>query len=139
MKRKTFITKGKGHSTTSSILIGIGVSLVLSLLLSLLLTSLTVNGSITEDNGNLLVSAVRGLSVLIGSLIGAGIEKGKYIPVIGITSLGYLLVIMGVGILFYDGGFHGFGSGVISVLIGACVACILKIVRWSRPNRASKY
>ena len=139
MKQKKYAVTGRGHGLGTNLLFGVGASLIVSLLLSLLLTSITINGSITEDHAGKFVFAARAVSVLIGGLVSAGMEKGKYIPVIGMTALGYLLVVMGVGILFFDGGFREFGTGLISVVIGGCLACVIKLVRWSKPNRAAKY
>ncbi len=134
MKRNKHLGAVVNRSAATSIGIGVGGAVAVSALLSMGLSSLVINGAIQETTTSRYIFAIRALSVLIGGLLGAGIAKGKYLPVIGLTTLGYLIVLLGVGIAMYDGSFQNFGAGIVSVLAGGIIACILKL----KPQRKSK-
>ena len=138
MKRKIFVNQKNSAPITSCVCVGTAVSVVLSVILSLLVTSLTLKGSIGEDKVNFYVWLTRLLSVLLGSLIASGMSKKIGIPIIGAVSACYLLILLSVGILFYDGGVHRFGSGFISVLVGGLAASAIRLIPQNRAKYVTK-
>lgn len=137
--RKLRATPKGGCSTIVSISAGIIAALIISTLLSAGLTSLTVNGKVKEEITGIYIFIIRALSVLIGSLLGTGLEKGKYLPVISAVTLGYLLVLLGFGITVYNGSFQNFGGGIVSILSGSVIACLIKLKPQKRQKHAVRY
>lgn len=129
-------TAARGNrSMLTGIAIGIAAALVIAFLLTVGLTSLLIRGKLVENVTGILVFAIRTISVLIGGLIGSSHSKGKYLQVISSTTLGCLIVLLGLGMIIYDGTFHHFGMGILSVFVGGVIACLIKL----RPKRAGKH
>lgn len=132
---KRTVNQSPSRSMVRSAEMGLAAALSVSALLTLLLTSLIINGRLGEENGNALVFVIRILSVFVGGLIGASLAQGKYLPVISLVSLGYLIMNIALGIALYDGSFRNFIGGVMSVLIGGATACLIKLIEPKRQNR----
>ena len=139
MKQLLRAKTSSGQSTTSAIVIGLAVTLVVSILLSAGLTSLIINENLSENAIRISVIVIRTISVLLGGLVGSSLSKGKYLPVIGIIMLIYAIVLIGFGIIFYDGSFQNFGFGMLSMIIGGALACIIKLKPLRKPRRTVKY
>lgn len=139
MKQLSRAKISSGQSTTSAIAIGLAVTLVVSILLSAGLTSLVINGNLNENSVRISVFVIRTISVLLGGLVGASLSKGKYLPIVGIIALIYAIVLIGFGIIFYDGSFQNFGFGMLSMIIGGALACIIKLKPLRKPRRTVKY
>ena len=130
--------RAAGGTVTAGVVIGIMSALVISLLVSLALTSFAINGSISEDSIGIYIFAIRMISTLLGGLIGTGITKGRYIPVIGLITGGILVVLLGWGIVFCDGQFQNVGSGALSVLIGCVAVVLLKLSPTKKRGRVAR-
>ena len=115
--------------------VGIGtlVSLIISVLLSVVLTSLIGKGSLNE-NQLLDVFLIRMIAVLIGGILGAEISNQKPLPVIGVISAAYLLVLLAIGILLFNGTIRNFGISTLSVFAGMICALVIKL----KPQRIRK-
>lgn len=131
-KMKT--TARGNHSVTLSIVIGIVAALVVTFLLTGGLTSLLISGKLSEKTTGIPVFAIRMISVLLGGLIGSGYSKGRYLQVIALIALGYMVALLGLGMIVYNGIFHNLGIGILSVFVGGVIACLMKL----KPKRAGK-
>lgn len=132
-KMKT--TARGNHSVTLSIVIGIVAALVVTFLLTGGLTSLLISGKLGESVTGILIFAIRTISVLLGGLIGSGYSNGRYLQVIALITLGYMVALLGLGMIVYNGTFHNLGMGILSVFVGSLIACLVKI----KPKRAGKH
>lgn len=126
MKLPTVNAYGKAFSR--GITIGTVVAAAISFVLSMVLTSLITKGGISESSPGVYIFIIRSLSVLAGCLLATWIVKEKNLQIIGIVSCLYLLILLGVGIIMYDGSFHNFGLGLLSVILGGGIACIIKLI-----------
>ena len=137
MKRNKLKAPKVGQSLTSSLIVGVIAASLLSVLLTALLSSFVLNGRVSEGSADVIIFLIRAVSLLAGILIAAAIYKQKYLPLVGFTALGYLLALLGTGIVFFDGSFKQFLSGVASVLVGG----ILSLLILTRPKsrRSIKY
>lgn len=135
MKRMVYKPKNISKSMTTGVCIGIGIALLISALLTTGLTSLIINENTGENGCGIFIFTIRAVSILIGGIIATVIYQEKYLPVIGITALGYLVILLGIGIVVYDGSFQHFGSGIISVLTGSLLAWAIRL----KPKTKSKY
>ena len=135
MKRMAYKPKKISRSMATGVSVGIGIALLISVLLTSGLTSLVINGNTSENGSEVFVFAIRTLSIFLGGIIATGIYQEKNLPVIGFTAMGYLVVLLGLGIVLYDGSFQHFGSGILSVLVGGLLSCAIKM----KPKAKSKY
>ena len=113
---------------------GVAVSIITSIVLMLLLTNLVNEQNVNERTAELLLFMIRMISVLVGAVIGMKLTAGKGLLIIGTVLVGYMLFLLSVGIIAYDGAFQRMGSGLLSVLIGAAVSCVIAL----KPQRKSK-
>ncbi len=108
-------------------IIGIAVAVIISVVLTALTAHFVLNEKVGESSVSLILFVVRFLSAGIGGLVGTSLSKEKLLPVIGVITGGYLLVLLATGIIFFDGSFHQFGSGLISVLSGGAGAGAIRL------------
>jgi len=111
--------------------VGIVTGVGISIILTAALTSLVLNGRIGNNGEVVALFVIRGLSMLIGGLLGGMIAKEKYLQIVGIITLGYLVTLVGIGIVFFDGSFRNLLDGVISVLLGSVTSFLIL----QRPKR----
>ncbi len=138
MKPKTKIASSKNKSIAFGASIGIGIAMILSVMLSAGATSLVMKGSIQESAFSIFAFFVRAIAILVGALIGTQLIKEKCLLTIGIIALGYLILLLALGIVVYDGSFRGFGMGVISVITGGAIGCIVRLKSQNRSRRVGK-
>ena len=136
MKLKHY--KGAAASWVKGAIIGIAAATLVSIVLTLLAANLVLNGKVGESGNGWIVFLTRILSVVLGGLIGTSLSKEKMLPTISVIAVGYLLVLLAVGIVFFNGSFHKFGSGLLSVLIGGAIVCLLKLTQQKNKNKAIK-
>lgn len=114
--------------------IGTIIATAISVGLTALLANLVLKGSVEESGTGWYVFGIRLLSVAVGSLVGTGLADEKILPVIGVVSGGYLVALLALGIVFFDGSFRQFGLGLLSVLIGGGLACAVRLM----PRKSNK-
>ena len=138
MVRKTHFPITANHTIKSGAFIGIISSLAVSLIFITIVASLVTKGSIPEDFSSWTTHIVQAIAGLTGVLIGTGLTKEKYFATSGIIVGGYLFLLIGLGIALYDGSFQNFGVGIISVLIGGTVGCLIRLKSQKKTTRARK-
>lgn len=139
MKRKKLQSSGAHRSNITVILAGMIVSLLFSLLLSVLVATFVLNGSLREETVQPITFGIRMISVFAGTLIGGIVFKEKSLLQVVFTAVGYLLVLFGMGIVFYDGEVRNFLSGGISVLLGAVLSLVVLERTKNRRHKLSKF
>lgn len=139
MKRNLQMLKLGGQAIGISIAAGAAIAVVITVLMSIGLTSLVINGQIAESDTAFIVFIIRAVSVMIGGMIASALSKEKILITIGITAIGYLLIVVALGIIFYDGLFQNFVSGMISVAVGAVCACVLRLKTPRKKKHSVKY
>lgn len=132
---KQHIIAKRSCSLTKSAFIGILCAILVSALLTAGLAGLTINGNLNETMSKAGVFLTRAVSVLLGALLGTGLGKSKYLQIIGIVVLGYLLLLIGIGIIMFDGSFQKFVLGVISVMTGGAAACLIRL----KPQKTRRH
>lgn len=125
MKRNKLTISKAGRSHTSVIITGVIIASLISVLLTALVTNFILNGHLREKNTTAIIFVIRTISLLIGALIGASLLKQNYLKIVGLITAGYLIIMIGTGIVFFDESFKNFLLGVASVLIGGIAALII--------------
>lgn len=138
MKRNKLQSSVTGRSLTSGIVVGIVAASLLSVLLTALLTNIVLSNNLRENSIDAIVFLIRAISLLVGVLFGAMVSKKKHLQLVGFAALGYLLMLIGTGIVFYDGNFKHFLSGVASVLLGGIAALAIIQRPKGRSHRGRK-
>ncbi len=130
--KKSYLSAGK-KSMLFCIGMGLVTALSISAVLTIGLTSLIQNGKLNE-NGMAGVFIIRVIATLAGGLLAAGLSDKKFLPVIGAVSAGYLVFLLGIGIVWFDGSFHKLWQGILSVGIGTAIACLTRL----KPQRTRR-
>ena len=139
MKKRAHIASSAKVTEVPAIIIGIIAALIISVLLSAGVTSLIINGTISESAAVPYIFMIRTVAAGIGCLIGVILIKGKYLLIAGMIALGYLAVLVGMGIILFDGSFDNCLSGAFSVLLGAVFACLIVLKPLKKPRHAMRY
>ena len=124
MKKSRIASKNK--SIIACIGIGLATSILISLILTIVTASLIQKGSITESE-KISVFLVRLVSVMVGSLVGTGLQGKKALPVIGVISGCYYICLLIVGLLVLNGSLISPWQGLLSTTVGGAVACVIKL------------
>ena len=132
---KTIDRKGTLPGWVRGAIIGFVVSVVISVVATALFANLALNGKLEDRLAGTVVFIVRLISVAGGGLIGTGVSKEKNLTVVGCVSGAYLLTLLAVGIVLYDGSFNNFGSGLLSVLLGGVVAALIRL----KPQKSNTH
>ncbi len=128
---KVTIGKKQLSSSAGAIVLGVGSSMLITLLLTAGLAALIIGGKLQETTSGVVVAVIRTIAVFFGALITTGIKRDKVLQNTGIVTGAYILIILGLGIILYDGSFYSFGLGLLSVLIGSVAAYLIRI----KPNK----
>ena len=104
MKIKSVIKKGE-RSMASGVAIGVLLSVVISLLLAMGTAGLITKEKLSEGGVHYFALIITLISGMVGGLVAGKVVGSEYAVVTGLTGLAYLLVLISVGILFFDGGF----------------------------------
>ena len=125
MKRNKLKMSGIKQSNASAIFTGVILATLLSLLLTALMANFVLNGHLSEKHISAISFVIRTISVFAGSLAGASLLKQKFLRSVAIIVAGYLVVLIGIGIVLYDGSFKNFIQGIVSVLSGGGIALLI--------------
>lgn len=139
MKKRIGTSSSAKATEVPAVIIGIIVASFVSFLLLIGLTSLIVNGTVNEVGTGSYIFIIRTIAAAIGCLTGTVLMKGKYLLIAGAIALGYMIVLLAMGIVLFDSSFKNILSGAASVLLGGAVACfvVLKPLKKSKP--AARY
>lgn len=139
MKMKSRQISMSNHSTVFGVGIGIVTAFIISFLLLAGLTSILVSGGLGEGMTGPLVFSIRTISLIVGVLVGTGFVKGKCIIYAGAITLGYMVLLAGLGIVIYDGSFENFGLSIISMVLGGVFGCLIRLKLQNKPQRMKKF
>lgn len=126
MKIKSVIKKGE-RSMASGVAIGVLLSVVISLLLAMGTSGLITKEKLSEGGVHYFALIITLISGMVGGLVAGKVVGSKYAVVTGLTGLAYLLVLISVGILFFDGGFNMLWTSTVAIAVGVAVSCVLCI------------
>ena len=123
--------KQNGRAIKATFGSGVGIGLLLSVLVSVMLSMLLAVLVINEQVGENRIAYLSPLITLLASFVGC-VAAGKQVEqklaiVIGVTGAIYLFLLMGVGILFFDGGFHNLWMSLLAIAVGCALSCAICI------------
>ena len=136
--KRLHISAGGNKNIITSVGLGLLSALIISIVLTILQTSLIDKGKM-NDNGLAGVFLIRIIATAIGGLIGSGLSGSKSLLTIVITAATYFVVLLVVGIVLFDDTFQKFWMGVLSVVIGAVVALLIKLKSQTTRKKAFRF
>lgn len=139
MKKNRHMTSSAKLTELPAAIIGIATATLISFLLTVALTSLVMNGTVGESSTGPYIFAIRTIASAIGCFLGALLLNGKYLIIAGTIALGYLAVLIGTGIILYDGSFNNMLSGTVSVLLGGIFACVVVLKPLKKSKNKARY
>lgn len=122
-------------SATASIMIGILIAVVLSLLCNGITAALILNEKLNESIANVVTAVTVFAAVFMGSMIAGKMTDGKIGIICGVVAASFLLLQIGVNIIFFDGAFRGFLKNIISLMGGSGLSCVMLIKGTGRKKR----
>lgn len=126
MTNKRIAEKGN-RPVAAGIGVGVFTAILTSILLAMIIAVLIVNERVNEKIMYYFTFATQLIATLAGGFAAAKRTGGKYALVSGLTALVYCLILIGAGILFFDGGFRNLGTSVAAIVIGCAGSCTLCI------------
>ena len=124
--------KSKGTSILTSSGIGVGVWFVLTILLSLVITSLILSEKLSDQSIGTAAIIITGVSSFAGIFLAIKIGGKGVIPTAALTAGCGLFILVALGVLLYDSGFHNILYQALVVIIMAALACFLDIKTGNR-------
>ena len=104
---------------------------------SMLLAVIVVNERVGENMIEYLTPIITLIASLAGCIVAGKQIKERLAIVITIIGVIYLLILMGMGILFFEGGFHNFWTSLLSIAVACAVSCAI-CIRGCRGERKRK-
>lgn len=130
--------KTPGGSVVFGTSVGAVAAIIISLLITMGMTSLALSGQLEGNLLDMFIFAIRLIAAFAGVMLGTGLIKEKCIATTGVISILYLLFLAGIGIVFFDGSFQGFGLSLISVVLGGAIGCLFRLKLQNKPQRKKK-
>lgn len=118
-------TKTKENKMLTAALIGILFSLLISLIGVIVITFFINKGSLEDHSGGAVPTIIWFASSFAGTAIACKILNRQYFVISAITVLGYLLILTGIQIMFFDSAFYQIWKGILTVLAGMLPSILL--------------
>lgn len=132
MKMKT---EGGNRSMISGMSTGVLASVLTSVILAMLTAIMVINEMLSENMMHYASFIITLASSVIGGLLAGKKIGGKYALATFLTGGVYYLVLMGMGILFFDGLTVGVWTILTAIVIGSFCACAICITGKGRGGR----
>ncbi len=131
--------KTKTNPIWTSILIGISFSILISFIGAIITTFLINKGSLGENASGGMSVVIWFASSFVGVAIACKIANRQYFVVSTVTVLGYLLILIGIQIMFFGSQFYQIWKGILTAAAGI-LPCILMFGKTSgRKKGKIKY
>ena len=128
MNKRSRVLKEKQNMPVG-IFIGVCIALALTFLFSALLALLIVHEHVNINKTGLFTFTITVISSLVSAVIAGKSTQAKPALSCGLSAIIYGLIILGIGILFFDGRLQGIWTSLVAIIIGylgACTICISK-------------
>lgn len=126
MKTKT-TTNRVSNTMVRNVATGVLISMTVCVLLAIAATSLMIGERLKEDQMNIITLVIIFIAVITGATAAGKIANGRYALITALTGFLFLLILMCLGIIFFDGGFSGIWTSAASTVAGIAVSCLICI------------
>lgn len=132
----------KKSKVSCSLFCGAGIGAIAAILLSLILAAtvalMILNETVGEDALQYFTFAILVLSVFTGALTANKLVMRKYALVTAAVAAAYLVVLISVALLCFDGVLTGVLLGVLAVGVGGIASCAV-CIRMNSKDKKRKY
>ena len=133
MKSKNRSLKFSDKSTVYGVIVGAVAAMITGVLIMTGVTSLLIHSRVREHIVGLSIFLIRVIATLVGVMIGTNLTKEKTIVTSGAISAAFLVILTGLGIIFYDESFRDLGLCVLSIMIGGVIGCLFRLKLQNKP------
>lgn len=125
----------KKNLTALGIATGVVAALLLSAVMTAVQSNLVSKEMIGMESKGVFAFVIRIISVFIGGILGTALSGGKNLQTIGLIAGGYFVLLLGIGVLLFDGSVRDLFSGLISTLLGGVLACAVRLKPQRKRNK----
>ena len=126
---------GAGISVPAGIAIGAAAAVAVMLLGTLLVAYLVIQDTVKMDAAGFAALCVLAAAAALGCWLATALTGKNKLLVCVLTALAFILVLLSVTAIFFDGTFSGVGGSALAILAGAGVTLLPEIGKKSRKNR----
>ena len=131
------ISTQKNKTVISCVVIGTIAAILISVILSAILVFI-IQSKKTSDSVMPHLFAIRFISVLLGALIGTQINNEKSLTEASLITGAYILILLCLGIMFFEGQFNQIVTGVIAGIGGGVLSCLIRLKSKKNKNHVYK-
>lgn len=128
-------SRTESSSITASVAIGLLASVILTVLLAMIVAVLVLNGTLEETTVGYMCMAILLVATVVGTVLAGKKATGKYGIICISVAVGFVLVMIGSNIIFFDGVFMGFMSKIAMVLLGCGLASVVLLKPLGKGKR----
>lgn len=136
------IAKQSARLNVNKMFKGIGVSLLASILVTIIGAAvgawLLSTEKIAMENARFIAVVILLLSSMLGALLAISVIKEKRVPVCLISGTVYILSMLAITALFFDGRYSGVGESAMVVFAGVFSVALLGLKGGKRTNRSRR-
>ena len=131
------ISTQKNKTVISCVVIGTIAAILISVILSAILVFI-IQSKKTSDSVMPHLFAIRFISVMLGVLIGTQINNEKSLTEASLITGAYILILLCLGIMFFEGQFNQIVTGVIAGIGGGVLSCLIRLKSKKNKNHVYK-
>ena len=131
------ISTQKNKTVISCVVIGTIAAILISVILSAILVFI-IQSKKTSDSVMPHLFAIRFISVMLGALIGTQINNEKSLTEASLITGAYILILLCLGIMFFEGQFNQIVTGVIAGIGGGVLSCLIRLKSKKNKNHVYK-
>ena len=131
------ISTQKNKTVISCVVIGTIAAILISVILSAILVFI-IQSKKTSDSVMPHLFAIRFISVLLGALIGTQINNEKSLAEASLITGAYILILLCLGIMFFEGQFNQIVTGVLAGIGGGVLSCLIRLKSKKNKNHVYK-
>ena len=131
------ISTQKNKTVISCVVIGTIAAILISVILSAILVFI-IQSKKTSDSVMPHLFAIRFISVLLGALIGTQINNEKSLAEASLITGAYILILLCLGIMFFEGQFNQIVTGVLASIGGGVLSCLIRLKSKKNKNHVYK-
>lgn len=137
--KQMLTNKSKHNSIWTSVAIGLLAAVILTILGAILGTTLINGGKIQETAYPVISAIILCISSFFGTLITTKKASQQLLIAAGTTVLGYLLLLAGIQILFFEGEFHSLWRGILLSVVGTIPTILISMKPHGHKKGKVKY
>ena len=131
------ISTQKNKTVISCVVIGTIAAILISVILYAILVFI-IQSKKTSDSVMPHLFAIRFISVMLGALIGTQINNEKSLTEASLIPGAYILILLCLGIMFFEGQFNQIVTGVLASIGGGVLSCLIRLKSKKNKNHVYK-